>query len=148
MGSGISEDGESKTKKAWVAVSRPPGSKPMVDIPSRIGGPWQSTETDELLPELVDGVRDLSKVMRGLVRLGVRMHKQNAELIRLGEWQVYLAEQARGDLASGSGSETEEEDEGSENDKRKGKGKDAEDKDKTLKDGGDLGSGVDDRMVS
>jgi hypothetical protein len=61
----ISEDGELKPKKAKVSVSRPLGSKPTVEIlvgPSRIADPQPSAEMAELLPELVSGIRDLSKV--------------------------------------------------------------------------------------
>jgi hypothetical protein len=148
-----SEDGEPTPKKAKVA-----GSKPMVVIsgPSRAAGVQPTTETEELLRQLVEGVRDLTKVTQGLLGLGYRMHQQNAKLIRLGERQAYLAEQARGygssglgsGMDSGVGSETEKEgteNEGSEKDKGQGKGENAEDKEETLED--DAGSGSGDKMV-
>jgi hypothetical protein len=99
--------------------------------PSRIADVKPLDETVEILWELVSGFWDLSKVSRGLVGLGVRMHKQNTELIRLGKRQVYLAEQAM-KSGLGSGSETEEEEEGSGRDKGKGKQKHTEGNDETL----------------
>jgi hypothetical protein len=103
----IAEDGEPKLKKANVAASKPSGSKLTVEISagmSRAVASQPISETVELLQELVSGIRDLSKVTRGLTRLGYRMYQQNTKLIRLRKRQAYLAEQARGDLGSGLGS--------------------------------------------
>jgi hypothetical protein len=98
----------------------------------------------ELLRELVSGIWDLSKVTRGLVGLSICMHKQNAELIKLGKRQVFLAEQAR-KVGLGLDLETEKEEErGSEKDKGKGKEKETKGIDETLgQSNGDLGSDED-----
>jgi hypothetical protein len=86
-----------------------------------------------LLRELVEGVRDLTKVTRGVAGLGVQIHQQNAKLIRLGERQSYLAERA---LKKGSGSGSDE-GSGSKKDKGKGKAKVTEDKEETMRSDGD-----------
>jgi hypothetical protein len=105
------EDGELLPKKVKVVTTRPLGSKPSVEIlagPSRIAGSQLSAETNELLQELVNGIRDLSKVTQGLAGLSVHMHKQNIELIWIGQWQVDLVEQATKEgLGLGLGSEME-----------------------------------------
>jgi hypothetical protein len=94
-----------------------------------------------LLRELVEGVRELTKVTRGVSGLGVQIYQQNAKLIRLGEQQSYLAEKAlKG--GSGSGSETEAWRSGNkEARKDKGKGKVSEGKEETMKSDGDSDSG-------
>jgi hypothetical protein len=116
------------------------------------------TEMVGLLWELVEEVRELTKVTRGLSGLRVQMYQQNAKLIRLGERQSYLAEISM-KKGSGSGLETEEEESESEGaEKDKGKGKASEGNDETLKDDGssdsgdeeedrDSGVGADDGMV-
>jgi hypothetical protein len=94
----------------------------------------------ELLRELVEGVRELTKVTRGVAGLGIQIHQQNAKLIWFGERQSYLAEKAM-EKGSGSGSETEKEESESEGAKRdKGKRKMTEGNDETMKDDGSLDS--------
>jgi hypothetical protein len=100
----------------------------------------------ELLWELVSRVHDLSKVTHSLVRLDIHMHKQNAKLIKLGKYQVFLVEQAREvglGLGLGSGlylGMEREEGKGSGKDKGKGKEKETEGMDETLgKSNEDLG---------
>jgi hypothetical protein len=76
---------------------------------SQVGNESPVSKMVGLLRELVEGVRDLMKVTPGLAGIGQQMFQQNTTLIRLGERQAYLAEQARGDASSGSGSGTETE---------------------------------------
>jgi hypothetical protein len=101
----VSEDEEPTPKKAKVTGSRPSGSKPEVVIsgPSRSTDMQSGNETVELLRELVSKVRELAKVTRSLAGVGYSMCRQNAKLIRLGERQAYLAEQARGVFKFGFG---------------------------------------------
>jgi hypothetical protein len=138
-----SKDEEPTPKKAKVGGSKPVGSKPTVVIlgPSRVADVQPTTETVELLRELVSGVRDFTKVTRGLSGLGIQIYQQNTKLIRLGERQSYLAGKA---MKKGSGSGSETEAEGMENEEAKkdmGKGKMTEGNDETLKDDGSLDSG-------
>jgi hypothetical protein len=120
------EDEELTPKKPKVGGSKPSGSQLMVVIlgPSQAVKQQPVTEMVGLLWELVEEVRELTKVTRGMSGLRVQIYQQNAKLIRLGERQSYLAEKAikRG---LGLGSETEAgemEKEGAEKDKGKGKG--------------------------
>jgi hypothetical protein len=85
---------------------------------------------------LVEEVRELAKITRGVSGLGVQIYQQNAKLVQLGERQSYLAEKAlkRGS-GSGSGAEKSES-EVVKKDKGKGKAKVTE-KDETMRsDGG------------
>jgi hypothetical protein len=136
-----SDDEEPTLKKPRVVVSRLSGSQPTVVIP----GPSQAAkqpvnEMVVLLQDLVEGVRELTKVTRGMSGLGVQIYQQNMKLIRLGERQSYLAEKVlkRG---LGLGSETgAEESESEEVKKDKGKGKVTEEKDETMRSDGDSDS--------
>jgi hypothetical protein len=140
------EDGEPAPKKPRNEVTRPSGPKPTVDIPVPLFPPNNSpiTEMVGLLRELVEGVRDLTKVTRGVAGLGTQIYQQNAKLVRLGERQSYLAEKALR-KGSGSGSEAGEEgaakgdseDEGAGTRKDKGKGKAV---DETMRSDGETGS--------
>jgi hypothetical protein len=95
----------------------------------------------ELLWELVSRIHDLSKVTCGLVRLGICMHKKNTKLIKLGKWQVFLAEQVGLGLCVDPGTEREEEGGSGRDNKGKGKQKETEGNDETLgKSDRDLGS--------
>jgi hypothetical protein len=100
------EDEELTLKRLKPGVSKPSGPQPTVLIP----GPSQAAkqlvnEMVVLLRELVEGVRELTKVTGGVSGLGVQIYQQNAKLIRLGERQSYLPEKAM-KKGSGSGSET------------------------------------------
>jgi hypothetical protein len=138
------EDEELIPKRPKAGGSKPLGPQLTVLIP----GPSQAAkqpinEMVGLLRELVEGVRELMKVTRGVSGLGVQIYQQNAKLIWLGERQSYLAEKAmkRGS-GSGSGSETEAGKSGNEgvgNDK--GKGKATEEKDEAMRSDGDSDSG-------
>jgi hypothetical protein len=92
-----------------------------------------------LLRELVEEVRELKKITRGMSGLGVQIYQQNAKLVRLGERQSYLAEKAlKWGLGSGSG---KSESDGVRRDK--GKGKVSEVVEETMKsDGGSDSEGV------
>jgi hypothetical protein len=119
-----------------VGVSKPLGSQLTVVIlgPSQAAKQQPVTEMVGLVRELVEEVRELTKVTRGVSGLGVQIYQQNAKLIHLGERQSYLAEKVM-KKGSGSGSEMEKEElenEGSRKDK--GKGKVTEGEDKTLED--------------
>jgi hypothetical protein len=142
----VSEDGELGPKKAKVLGTRPSGSKPKVEVLVGLSGvvdPQPISKMTELLQEVIRS-RDLSKVTWSLVGLSIHMHKQNAEMIRLRKWQVFLAEHARKvGLGSGLGMDLgTEKEEGRETGKDKGKGKkkETEGNDETLgKSDGDLG---------
>jgi hypothetical protein len=136
------EEKEPTPKKPRSGVSKPSGSIPTVEISGSTLAANRSPviEMVGLLRELVEGVRDLTKVTWGLAGLGTQIYQQNAKLVWLGERQSYLAEQARKE-GSGSGSETEKED--SENEgarKDKGKGKPIGGNDETMKSVGSSGS--------
>jgi hypothetical protein len=98
-----SDDNEPTPKKPKVGVSKPSGSQPTVVIsgPSQAVKQQPVTEMVGILRELVEEVRGLTKVTRGLSGLGVQLYQQNAKLIQLGERQSYLAEKA---MKKGSGS--------------------------------------------
>jgi hypothetical protein len=139
------EDEESTPKKPRVGGSKLSGSQPTVVIP----GPSQAAKQPVnkmvvLLRELVEGVRELTKVTRGMSGLGVQIYQQNVKLIRLGERQSYLAEKVlKG--GSGSGLEMEAErsgKEGAKKDKGKGKAKMTEEKEETMRSDGDSRSGL------
>jgi hypothetical protein len=132
------DEGEPTPKKLRNGGSKPSGSKPSVEITSSALGANKSpvTEMVGLLQELVEGVRDLTKVTRGVAGLGVQIHQQNAKLIRLGERQSYLAEKA---LAKGLGLGSEE-GSGLKKDKGKGKAEVTEDKEEMMRSNGDSGS--------
>jgi hypothetical protein len=137
------KDGEPTPEKAKVSGSKPSGPKPTVVISgsSRVADMQPTSETVELLWELVSGVRDLTKVTQGLAALGIQIFQQNAKLIRLGERQSYLAEKAM-KKGLGLGSETEAEETESEGAKKdKGKGKRTKGNDETLNDDGSSGLG-------
>jgi hypothetical protein len=140
------DEDEPTLKRPKTGGFRPSGSKPSVEISGSALGVNSSpvTEMVGLLRELVEGVRDLTKVTRGVAGLGVQIHQQNAKLIRLGERQSCLAEKLVG-KGSGSGSGRESDDEVAGSGKDKGKGKMTEDKDETMRDDGDSGSDGDDR---
>jgi hypothetical protein len=141
-----SDDEEPTPKKPRVGGSKPSGSQPMVVIL----GPSQAAkqpvnEMVVLLRELVEGVRELTKVTRGMSGLGVQIYQQNAKLIRLGERQSYLAEKTlKKGSGSGSGSEKDSEEEGAGSGKDKGKGKASEGKDETMRSDRDSGSDEED----
>jgi hypothetical protein len=87
----VSEDEELALKKAMVGSSKPLGSKPTVVIPvgpSRTSGPQLSTETVELLRELVDGIQDLSKVAQGLTMTRLILYVVNFILLSTIAQQV------------------------------------------------------------
>jgi hypothetical protein len=141
-----SDDEEPTPKKPRAGVSKPSGSQPMVVIP----GPSQATkqpvnEMVVLLRELVEGVRELTEVTRGVSGLQVQIYRQNAKLIWFGERQSYLAEKAlKWGSGSGSGLETEAERSGKEEakkDKGKGKVEMTEEKEETMRSDRDSGSG-------
>jgi hypothetical protein len=87
-----SEDEKLTPKKAKVGGSKPLGSRPTVVISgsSRVADVERTSETVELLRELVSGVWDLIKVTRGVSGLGVQIYQQNAKLIRLRERQAVI----------------------------------------------------------
>jgi hypothetical protein len=139
------EDEEPTPKKPRTGGSKPSGSKPMVEISGSALSSNNSpvSEMVGLLRELVEGVRELTKVTRGVAGLGVQIHQQNAKLIRLGERQSYLAEKMTRKGVSGSGSSSDAEGSGLRRDK--GKGKMTEGIDETMKSDGDSGSEEEDR---
>jgi hypothetical protein len=100
-----SDDEEPTPKKPRDGVSKPSAVKPTVEIsgPSLATSGWPVVEMVGLLRELVEGVRELTKVTRGVAGLGTQIYQENAKLVRLGERQSYLAEKAL--KGSGSGSE-------------------------------------------
>jgi hypothetical protein len=137
------EEEEPMPKKAKVGGSLPSGSRPTVVIsgPSQAANKQPVTEMVGLLRELVEGVRELTKVTWGVAGLGIQIHQQNAKLIQLRERQSYLAEKAL-ERGSVSVSETEVEEAENEGGKRdKGKGKATKGNDETLKDDGSSDSG-------
>jgi hypothetical protein len=67
----------------------------MISGSSRAAEQQLTSEVVELLRELVEGVRDLTKVTWGLAGIGYQIFQQNVKLFRLGERQAYLEEQAR-----------------------------------------------------
>jgi hypothetical protein len=81
------EDEEPTPKKSRSGGSKPSGTKPTVEISGSTLAANRSpvSEMVGLLRELVEGVRDLTKVTRGLAGLGQQMFHKNAKLIRLGE---------------------------------------------------------------
>jgi hypothetical protein len=99
------EDEEPTPKKPRSGPLKPLAVRPTVEIP----GPSLATsgllviEMVGLLRELVEGVRELTKVTRGVAGLGNQIYQQNAKLVRLGERQSYLAEKT----LRGSGSSLE-----------------------------------------
>jgi hypothetical protein len=117
------EEKEPMPKKVKVGGAKPSDSRSMVEISGSVQAANRSPVTDMvgLLRELVEGVRDLKQVTRGLAGLGQQIFQQNAKLVWLGERQSYLAENAR-KRGSGSGSEAEKEESGDEG-SRKDKGK-------------------------
>jgi hypothetical protein len=89
------EDEEPTPKRPRGGAYKPSAMKPTVEI----SGPSLATqqpmnEMVGLLRELVEEVRELRKITRGVSGLGVQIYRQNAKLVRLGEWQSYLAEKA------------------------------------------------------
>jgi hypothetical protein len=103
-------------------VSKPSVVKPTVEIsgPS-LAAKQPINEMVGLLRELVEEVRELKKISRGMSGLGVQIYQQNAKLVRLGEHQSNLAKKAlkRGS-GLGSGAEKSES-EGVKKDEGKGK---------------------------
>jgi hypothetical protein len=94
-----------------------------------------------LLWELVEGVRELTKVTQGVSGLGVQIYQQKVKLIRLGERQSYLAEKAM-KKGLGLGSEMEAGESGNEGVKKdKGKGKVTKGKNETMRSDGGSGFG-------
>jgi hypothetical protein len=86
----------------------------------------------------------VKRAIRGVSGLTVELLQQNAKLVRLGEYQSFLAEERlKKGSGSGSGSGEKSESEGVKKDK--GKGKESEVVDETMKsDGGsDVDSGGD-----
>jgi hypothetical protein len=140
-----SEDDEEPTpKKPRNAPLKPSAVKPTVEIsgPSLTTGGSPILEMVGLLRELVGEVREVKRAIRGVSGLTVELLQQNAKLVRLGEYQSFLAEE-RLKKGSGSGSGEKSDSEGAKKDK--GKGKESEVVDETMKsDGGsDVDSGGD-----
>jgi hypothetical protein len=129
-------DEEPTPKKPKVAISRPSGPKPTVNIsgPTLAANQSPVAEMVTLLRELVGEVRELTKVTRGVSGLGVQIYQQNAKLIRLGERQSQLAERL---VKKGSGTGSESEGSGSRKDKGKGKAEVTGDKEETMRSDGD-----------
>jgi hypothetical protein len=101
------EDEEPTPKKLRSGVSKPSAVKLTVEI----SGPSHAAKQpiNEMvghLRELVEEVRELKKITRGVSGLGVQIYQQNAKLVLLGEHQSYLAEKAL--KGSGLGSEAGE----------------------------------------
>jgi hypothetical protein len=135
------EDEEPTPKKPRSGVSKPSDIKLTVEIsgPSLAANGSPVIEMVGLLWELVEGVRDLTKVTRGVAGLGTQIYQQNAKLIQLGERQSYLAEKA---MKKGSVSGSEAGESGIEEERKdKGKGKATEEKDETMRSDGDSDSG-------
>jgi hypothetical protein len=143
-----SEDDEEPTpKKLRGAAYKPSAVKPTVEISgsnlATSGSPV--IEMVGLLRELVEGVRELTKVTRGVAVLGTQIYQQNAKLVRLGECQSYLAEKAL--KGSGSGSEAGESGI-KEMRKDKGKGKaEVTEKDETMRSDGGSDSDSDSKRI-
>jgi hypothetical protein len=102
------EDEEPTPKKPRGGAYKPSAVKPTVEIsgPSLAASGLPVVDMVGLLWELVEGVRELTKVTRGVAGLGTQIYQQNVKLVRLGERQSYLAEKAL--KGSGSGSEAGE----------------------------------------
>jgi hypothetical protein len=85
------EDEEPTPKKPRNEGSKPSGPEPSVEITGLALGVNKSpvTKMVGLLRELVEGVRELTKVTQGVAGLGVQIHQQNAKLIQLGERQSH-----------------------------------------------------------
>jgi hypothetical protein len=89
-----SEEDEEPTPK----FPKTGGSKLSGPLPSVvIAGPSLAAkqlinEMVRLLQELVEEVRELTRVTRGVSGLSVQIYQQNAKLVRLRERQSYLAE--------------------------------------------------------
>jgi hypothetical protein len=136
------EEDEPTPKRPKVGGSKPSGPQPTVLIP----GPSQAAkqpvnEMVVLLQELVEGVRELTKVTQGVSGLGVQIYQQNATLIQLRERQSYLAEKALKGV-SGSGLEREAGRLGNEEARKdEGKGKMTKEKDETMRSDRDSYSG-------
>jgi hypothetical protein len=132
------EDEEPAPKKPRNTPLKPSAVKPVVEI----SGPSSATvgspivDMVGLLRELVGEVREVKRVIRGVSGLTIELLQQNAKLVRLGEYQSFLAEEKL-KKGSGSGSGEKSESEGAKRDKGKGK----EVVDETMKSDG--GSGVD-----
>jgi hypothetical protein len=99
------EEEELTPKRPKTGGFKPLGPQPMVVIPGLSqAGTQLVNEMVVLLRDLVEGVRELVKVTRGVSGLGVQIYQQNAKLIWLRERQSYLAEKAlKGGSGSGSG---------------------------------------------
>jgi hypothetical protein len=134
------EDEELTPKKPRSGPLKLLAVKPTVEIsgPSLATSGLPIIEMVGLLRELVEGVRELTKVTRGVAGLGNQIYEQNTKLVQLGERQSYLAEKA----LRGSGSSSEAGGSGigeARKDKRKGK---ASEVDETMKSDGDSDSEV------
>ena len=116
------EDEEPAPKKPRNTPLKPSASKPVVEI----SGPSSATvgspivDMVGLLRELVGEVREVKRAIRGVSGLTIELFQQNAKLVRLGEYQSFLAEE-RLKKGSGSGSGEKSESEGAKRDKGKGK---------------------------
>jgi hypothetical protein len=136
------EDEEPTPKKPRNGPLKPSAIKPTVEIsgPSSTTGGSPVLEMVGLLRELVGEVREVKRALRGVSGLMVEMVQQNAKLVRLGEYQSFLAEKKL-KKGSGSGSGEKSDSEGVRKDKGKGK----EVVDETMKSGGgsDVESGGD-----
>jgi hypothetical protein len=120
---------------------KPSAIKPTVEIsePSLTTGRSPILEMVGLLRELVGEVREVKRAIRGVSGLTVEMVQQNAKLVRLGEYQSFLAEEKmKKGLGLGSGEKSESE--GVKKDKGKGKEKESEVVDETMKSDGDSDS--------
>jgi hypothetical protein len=130
------EDEEPIPKRPRNIPSKPSGSKPVVEIPTSSVATSGSPiiEMVGLLRELVGEVREVKRALRGVSGLTVELVQQNAKLVRLREYQSFLAEE-KSKKGSGSVSGEKSESEGVKKDK--GKGKESEVVDETMKsDGG------------
>jgi hypothetical protein len=134
------EDEEPTPKKLRNTPLKPSAVKPTVEIsgPSMTTGGSPILEMVGLLRELVGEVREVKRAVRGVSGLTIELLQQNAKLVRLGEYQSFLAEEKlKKGSGSGSGSGEKSESEGAKRDKGKGK----EVVDETMKSDG--GSDVD-----
>jgi hypothetical protein len=134
------EDEEPTPKKPRNGPLKPSATKPTVEIsgPSSTTGGSPVLEMVGLLRELVGEVREVKRALRGVSGLLVETVQQNAKLVRLGEYQSFLAEKKmKKGSGSGSGEKSDSE--------RKDKGKRKEVVDETMKSGGgsDVESGGD-----
>jgi hypothetical protein len=135
------EDEEPTPKKPRNGPLKPSAIKPTVEIsgPSLTKGGSPILEMVGLLWELVGEVREVKRAIWGVSGLTVEMVQQNAKLVRLGEYQSFLAEEKM-KKGSGSGSGEKSDSEGAKKDKGKGKEKESEVVDETMKSDGDSDS--------